>query len=157
AIAAHAKPYAECAVDEAKRRLEELKEQKAEAQAIADAEKALVVAKRALENSGSIAKVLPIVSPVPTAMAVHDEAKPVDEAIRIRGVPKSKGDVVPRGVLTLFGSGDPSYSSLNTPTTSSGRLQLARWLTDPDRGAGHLVARVFVNRVWGHMIGRPIV
>jgi hypothetical protein len=59
--------------------------------------------------------------------------------------------------LTFFGSGDPSYSSFAPPTTSSGRLQLARWLTDPDRGAGRLVARVFVNRVWGHMIGRPIV
>ena len=155
--AAHAKPEAECAVDEAKRQLEELKEKKAAAKAIADAEKALAVAQRALENSGSIAKVLPIVSPVPTAMAVHDEEKPVDEAIRIRGVPKSKGDVVPRSVLTLFGSGDPSYSSFTPPATSSGRLQLARWLTDADRGAGRLVARVFVNRVWGHMIGRPIV
>lgn len=152
--AADAKPSAECAVELAKNRLEDLKEKKAEAKAIAEAEKALAAAKRALENSGSIAKVLPIVSPVPTAMAVRDETKPVDEAIRIRGVPKSKGEVVPRGVLTLFGTGDSSFTA---PANSSGRLQLARWLTDADRGAGRLVARVFVNRVWGHLIGRPIV
>ena len=37
------------------------------------------------------------------------------------------------------------------------RASLANWLTDPDGGAGHLLARVIVNRVWQHHFGRGIV
>ncbi|MFP6612561.1 MAG: PSD1 and planctomycete cytochrome C domain-containing protein [Pirellulales bacterium] len=39
----------------------------------------------------------------------------------------------------------------------SPRQALARWLTDVDRGAGGLLARVIVNRVWQHHFGRGIV
>lgn len=157
ANAAHAKPYAECAVDEARRHLDALRETRADAPAIALAERALAAAQRSLENAGSIAKVLPIVNPVPTAMAVHDDPRPLDEAIRLRGVPKNKGDTIPRGVLTFLDEDGTPPPAFMPPTNSSGRLQLARWLTDPNQGAGRLVARVFVNRVWGHMLGRPIV
>lgn len=38
-----------------------------------------------------------------------------------------------------------------------GRIALGRWLTDVDRGAGHLLARVVVNRLWHHHFGRGIV
>lgn len=37
------------------------------------------------------------------------------------------------------------------------RTSLARWLTDSDQGAGHLVARVIVNRLWQHHFGRGLV
>ncbi len=37
------------------------------------------------------------------------------------------------------------------------RATLARWMTDPDQGAGVLVARVAVNRLWQHHFGRGIV
>jgi len=37
------------------------------------------------------------------------------------------------------------------------RRALARWLTDVDRGAGNLLARVIVNRLWQHLMGRGIV
>jgi hypothetical protein len=37
------------------------------------------------------------------------------------------------------------------------RSDLARWLTDVDRGAGALIARVIVNRLWQHHMGRGIV
>lgn len=37
------------------------------------------------------------------------------------------------------------------------RTDLANWLTDVDRGAGALVARVAVNRLWQHHMGRGIV
>jgi len=37
------------------------------------------------------------------------------------------------------------------------RVALAHWLTDVDRGAGHLLARVIVNRLWQHHLGRGIV
>lgn len=37
------------------------------------------------------------------------------------------------------------------------RVALARWLTDTEHGAGNLVARVIVNRLWQHHMGRGIV
>lgn len=41
--------------------------------------------------------------------------------------------------------------------TSRRRAALAGWLTDVEQGAGHLAARVIVNRVWQHHFGRGIV
>ena len=41
--------------------------------------------------------------------------------------------------------------------TSYRRRALAEWLTDPEGGAGHLLARVIVNRLWQHHFGRGIV
>src|SRR5690606_16851513 len=43
------------------------------------------------------------------------------------------------------------------PSEQSGRVELARWLTDAESGAGQLAARVLANRVWHHLIGRGIV
>lgn len=39
----------------------------------------------------------------------------------------------------------------------AGRLGLSDWLTDVDQGAGHLMARVIVNRLWHHHFGKGIV
>jgi len=41
--------------------------------------------------------------------------------------------------------------------TSFRRAALANWMTDSDLGAGALVARVIVNRVWQHHFGRGLV
>ncbi|MGE3312654.1 MAG: DUF1553 domain-containing protein, partial [Limisphaerales bacterium] len=40
---------------------------------------------------------------------------------------------------------------------SGRRRALANWITDADHGAGHLLARVIVNRVWQHHFGRGLV
>jgi len=37
------------------------------------------------------------------------------------------------------------------------RTALAEWITDVERGAGHLLARVLVNRVWRHHFGQGLV
>ncbi|MFH1301809.1 MAG: PSD1 and planctomycete cytochrome C domain-containing protein, partial [Planctomycetota bacterium] len=37
------------------------------------------------------------------------------------------------------------------------RVAFADWLTDTSQGAGHLLARVMVNRLWHHHFGRGIV
>lgn len=41
--------------------------------------------------------------------------------------------------------------------TSGRRAALGRWITDVEYGAGHLLARVIVNRLWQHYFGRGIV
>jgi hypothetical protein len=41
--------------------------------------------------------------------------------------------------------------------TSFKRTALANWLTDREQGAGHLLARVIVNRLWQYHMGRGIV
>ena len=41
--------------------------------------------------------------------------------------------------------------------TSHRRAALARWITDTDTGAGHLAARVIVNRLWQHHFGEGLV
>ncbi|HEY8505059.1 MAG TPA: PSD1 and planctomycete cytochrome C domain-containing protein, partial [Gemmataceae bacterium] len=41
--------------------------------------------------------------------------------------------------------------------TSYRRRAFANWLTDAEHGAGHLLARVIVNRLWQHYLGRGIV
>jgi hypothetical protein len=41
--------------------------------------------------------------------------------------------------------------------TSYRRRSLANWITDHEAGAGHLLARVIVNRLWQHHFGRGIV
>src|SRR5262249_51400659 len=37
------------------------------------------------------------------------------------------------------------------------RKALADWLTDTEYGAGHLLARVIVNRLWQHHLGHGLV
>ena len=41
--------------------------------------------------------------------------------------------------------------------TSYRRHSLANWITDTEYGAGHLLARVIVNRLWQHHLGQGIV
>jgi len=42
-------------------------------------------------------------------------------------------------------------------TTSFRRTALANWMVDTEKGAGHLLARVIVNRLWHHHFGQGIV
>ncbi len=37
------------------------------------------------------------------------------------------------------------------------RVALAHWITDYEQGAGHLLARVIVNRLWQHHMGKGLV
>jgi hypothetical protein len=82
------------------------------------------------------------------AMAVHDRPAPLDVPVLIGGEFDSQGELVPRGYLCVLPSG-PAIGA-----TSSGRLELARWLTDADNP---LTARVMANRVWRQLFGRGIV
>lgn len=81
----------------------------------------------------------------------------VREAKKMRNVPvykrgdvTSPGDEVQRGFLTILGGGErTSFSGQN-----SGRLELANAIVDT---GNPLTARVWVNRVWGELMGQPLV
>ena len=80
-----------------------------------------------------------------------------------RGDPNQKQAVAEAGFLqVLMRNGKSSSEWLQPPPsgwtrTSYRRTGMARWLTDPQDGAGHLLARVIVNRLWQHHFGRGIV
>ncbi len=79
-----------------------------------------------------------------------------------RGDPNQKQGEASQGflqALTRTPEG-PEHWRVEPPKgsrTSYRRTSLARWLTDVDRGAGHLLARVIVNRLWQHHFGKGIV
>ncbi|MGL4550590.1 MAG: DUF1553 domain-containing protein, partial [Gemmataceae bacterium] len=72
-----------------------------------------------------------------------------DARIHVRGSHETLGASVPRGTLQVASWGGPMKV-----TAGSGRRELAGWLAD---GRNPLTARVFVNRVWGHLFGEGIV
>ncbi len=88
----------------------------------------------------------------PKAISIRERLPAKDIAIQIRGNVHSPGAVVPRGVLTAV----PVEMSqpLEFDESSSGRLQLAKWLSHP---TNPLTARVYANRVWHWLIGQGIV
>ena len=63
-----------------------------------------------------------------TALAVGDVAEPADSPIYRRGDFQNLGEIVPRGFLSAVSLKE----SYDIPEKTSGRLQLARWLTDPE-------------------------
>lgn len=79
-----------------------------------------------------------------------------------RGETDNKEGVAPQGFLQVL---MPKASSTSPwivapPAGSSSsyrRRSLANWLTDTEQGAGNLLARVIVNRLWHHHFGQGIV
>ncbi len=83
----------------------------------------------------------------PVAYAVA-EGVPHDTRLQRRGEPADLADAVPRAFPVVLGG------QKVRATQASGRLELARWLTDP---ANPLTARVIANRVWHWHFGRGLV
>ncbi|MEY3458076.1 MAG: hypothetical protein RL215_1233 [Planctomycetota bacterium] len=85
----------------------------------------------------------------PRAMVLHDSDVLVEPVIFQRGDPVLRGSPVPRRFLALLSPPE------RTPfTQGSGRLELAKAIANPDNP---LTARVWVNRVWMHHFGEPLV
>ena len=77
-----------------------------------------------------------------------------------RGDPNQKGDIATPGFAQILSRGDEQRWRETPPPgakTPYHRRSLANWLTDDQAGAGHLLARVIVNRLWYHHFGRGIV
>jgi hypothetical protein len=85
-----------------------------------------------------------------TAYAVAEGQRWVGNAkMQMRGDPLRPGKEVPRRFLQVLGG-----QTLPSDTPGSGRLELARWISDP---ANPLTARVLVNRLWLYHFGKGIV
>jgi len=98
------------------------------------------------------AKALEAATPdFPRAMGVREGDKIDDLPIHIRGSHWTLGEKVSRGFLTMVGANEPPEQ---IGAGESGRLQLARWMTQPDHP---LTSRVIVNRLWRGHFGRGIV
>ncbi len=87
---------------------------------------------------------------LPHVYAAEDMEFPEDAHVAIRGDIKQPGEQVPRGFLSAVSFEDQPEVS----PSSSGRRELAQWLTAEDNP---LTARVCVNRIWRHLLGRGIV
>lgn len=87
---------------------------------------------------------------LPLAMGVLEAGEKIDSPRYERGELAHPGETVPRAVPALY----RLASEGPVPAESSGRLELARWITDPEHP---LTARVIVNRVWSHLFGAGLV
>ena len=79
-----------------------------------------------------------------------------------RGDANQKDGEATQGFLQVLMRGGKTEKSWQVAApdgwrTSYRRRSLANWITDTEHGAGHLLARVIVNRLWQHHLGRGIV
>ena len=84
------------------------------------------------------------------AMTVADKSDVRDSNLLLRGLATSPGESVPRGFLEVLSPGGQRI----TFSQGSGRLELAQAITSKDNPT---VARVLVNRLWGHHFGDGFV
>ena len=104
---------------------------------------------KAREAGEALANHLKTTAVIPTAYAVQD-AKPVNARIQIKGEPDHLGAEVPRHFLEILGG----QSLPKKAESGSGRLELAKWITDEKNP---LTARVIVNRIWQRHFGTGLV
>ncbi|MFN3652692.1 MAG: PSD1 and planctomycete cytochrome C domain-containing protein [Armatimonadota bacterium] len=102
--------------------------------------------------------------PVPTALAMADFGPtPRETWLLDRGDLRLKKERVELGFLSALTS--KSAAEYWTAARAAGtradttyqRRALAEWMTDLDHGAGALLARVIVNRLWQHHFGEGLV
>jgi len=103
--------------------------------------------------------------PLPTAFAMRDfGGTPKPTFVFARGDFRHPEDPVDVGFLSALMHGRPPETYLEEatrerplPDSTYQRKALALWVTDLDHGAGALLARVIVNRLWQHHMGAGLV
>jgi hypothetical protein len=101
---------------------------------------------------------------LPTTLAFRDHGgKPAQSWLFRRGDYHDHTLPVELGFVTVLTRGKPAAdywkearAGARADTTYQ-RRALAAWVTDAERGAGPLLARVIVNRVWQHHFGEGLV
>jgi hypothetical protein len=83
-------------------------------------------------------------------MGVQEASEIANAHVLIGGEVDYQAQEVPRGFVSILSDVDFEV----TDEKSSGRLELAKALTSTDNP---LTARVMVNRIWMHLLGRPLV
>ncbi len=101
----------------------------------------VLTARLASLDSGGVAKEY--------LMGMQDKDVMVNSNILVRGEVDSPAQKVPRGFLQVLNHGPHEIRK-----DSSGRIELAQWLTSRQNP---LTARVMVNRVWDKLFGRGLV
>ena len=129
-------------VDRLKQALEALKDKADDDPAKKDAKKDIEIADNALSDHEQAAPTYEL------AYAVAESPTIEDVAIQLKGDPARPGLVVPRRFLEVLHG-----TKLAEDDRSSGRLALAKWITDP---ANPLTARVMANRIWQGHFGKAI-
>ena len=102
---------------------------------------------------------------LPTAYGFADfGAKPRETFLLARGDFRAKSEPVELGFLNALTRGKTpadywtaARAGSRRPDSTQQRRAMAEWMTDIDHGAGALVARVIVNRVWQHHFGQGLV
>ncbi|HIA61370.1 MAG TPA: DUF1553 domain-containing protein [Planctomycetes bacterium] len=97
-----------------------------------------------------LASLNPDGTPKTFAMGVQDATEMVNANILINGEVDKPAQEVPRGFVQVLG--DLNFTVIDGKT--SGRIELANALTAKDNP---LTARVMVNRIWMHLLGKPLV
>ncbi len=72
-------------------------------------------------------------------------------------VDNKQGKAQPGFLQVLLPADSNAPVSAAPPANVDPRIGLASWMTDVDRGAGSLLARVIVNRLWQHHFGEGLV
>ncbi len=101
----------------------------------------------------------------PTALAIVDtKPQPANTYLLDRGNFLVKKDLLQIGFLTVLTNGKSpedyfaeARAQVPSDHSTAQRRALAEWMTDPEHGAGALLARVMVNRVWQHHFGEGLV
>ena len=82
-------------------------------------------------------------------LRLTDIEKPRDSPVFLRGQPGNRGPIAPRQFISVLEPETPERF-----TQGSGRKELAEKIASD---ANPLTARVYVNRVWAQLIGKPLV
>jgi hypothetical protein len=77
-----------------------------------------------------------------------------DARLAVRGVADDLGETVPRGTIRFLRDTISGSDAFTPPGNASGRLEFARSIADP---RNPLTGRVYVNRVWLHLVGEGLV
>ena len=93
--------------------------------------------------------------PVTHALLMTDSAKDIAPIhILFQGDHKSPRATVEAGLPSVFDPQPATIAKSSNSKTTGRRLTLANWIASPQNP---LTARVFVNRIWTSLMGRPLV